>query len=113
MRTAMGLVLSWQNPQRKLAFSGSDITASTATPALCERRKRVAGGHPRGPRLLSLSGLAAGGDRPPDTGGSVRVPAAWNESGGAETTSAVCRLLKGVVALGRQVRYPLGRFGGP
>ncbi|MFD1912696.1 amidase [Halodurantibacterium flavum] len=81
----------------ELAFSGLGLNPVTATPPCVNDADAVAGGSSSGAATSVAFGLAAGSVGS-DTGGSVRIPAAWNDLVGLKTT--VGRLpMRGTVAL--------------
>lgn len=95
--TAAGLVCLGKTHMSELAFSGLGHNPSTATPPSVNDADAVAGGSSSGAATSVAFGLAAAGIGS-DTGGSVRIPAAWNDLVGLKTTSG--RLtLEGVVPL--------------
>lgn len=95
--TAAGLVCLGKTHMSELAFSGLGYNPSTATPPCVNDENGVPGGSSSGAAASVAFGLAAAGIGS-DTGGSVRVPAAWNDLVGLKTTSG--RLsLEGVVPL--------------
>lgn len=95
--TAMGLVCLGKTHMSELAFSGLGYNPVTATPPSVNDPDSVAGGSSSGAAASVAFGLAAGAIGS-DTGGSVRIPAAWNDLVGLKTTSG--RLsLEGVVPL--------------
>lgn len=95
--TAMGLVCLGKTHMSELAFSGLGQNPSTATPPCVNDPDAVAGGSSSGAAASVAFGLAAAGIGS-DTGGSVRIPAVWNDLVGLKTTSG--RLtLEGVVPL--------------
>jgi aspartyl-tRNA(Asn)/glutamyl-tRNA(Gln) amidotransferase subunit A len=84
----------------ELAFSGLGHNPSTATPPCVNDMDAVSGGSSSGAAASVAFGLAAAAIGS-DTGGSVRVPAAWNDLVGLKTTAG--RLpLEGVVPLARK-----------
>lgn len=92
-----GLVCLGKTHMTELAFSGLGLNPMTATPPNINDPARVPGGSSSGAATSVAFGLAAAGIGS-DTGGSVRIPAAWNDLVGLKTTSG--RLsLKGVVPL--------------
>ena len=98
--TAMGLVCLGKTHMSELAFSGLGYNPSTATPPCVNDEDAVSGGSSSGAAASVAFGLAAAAIGT-DTGGSVRVPAAWNDLVGLKTTSG--RLsLEGVVPLARK-----------
>lgn len=95
--TAAGLVCLGKTHMSELAFSGLGHNPSTATPPCVNEENSVSGGSSSGAATSVAFGLAAAAIGS-DTGGSVRVPAAWNDLVGLKTTSG--RLsLEGVVPL--------------
>ncbi len=95
--TREGLVCLGKTHMSELAFSGLGLNPVTATPPCVNDPDAVAGGSSSGAAASVAFGMApvAVGS---DTGGSVRIPAAWNDLVGLKTTSG--RLsLKGVVPL--------------
>lgn len=95
--TREGLVCLGKTHMSELAFSGLGLNPVTATPPCVNDPGAVAGGSSSGAAASVAFGLAPGAVGS-DTGGSVRIPAAWNDLAGLKTTSG--RLsLKGVVPL--------------
>jgi len=103
--TRAGLVCLGKTHMSELAFSGLGLNPAyggntdplPATPPNVNDPTRVAGGSSSGAATSVAFGLAVAGIGT-DTGGSVRVPAAWNDLVGLKTTHG--RLsLKGVVPL--------------
>ena len=95
--TAAGLVCLGKTHMSELAFSGLGHNPSTATPPSVNDAGAVAGGSSSGAAASVAFGLAAAAIGS-DTGGSVRIPAVWNDLVGLKTTSG--RLtLEGVVPL--------------
>ncbi|WP_170479212.1 amidase [Ruegeria arenilitoris] len=95
--TAMGTVCLGKTHMSELAFSGLGLNPITGTPPCVHDEDAVPGGSSSGAAASVAWGLAAIGIGS-DTGGSVRVPAAWNDLVGLKTTSG--RLsLEGVVPL--------------
>lgn len=95
--TAMGTVCLGKTHMSELAFSGLGLNPITATPPCVHDESAVPGGSSSGAGASVAWGLAACGIGS-DTGGSVRIPAAWNDLVGLKTTSG--RLsLEGVVPL--------------
>jgi aspartyl-tRNA(Asn)/glutamyl-tRNA(Gln) amidotransferase subunit A len=95
--TAAGLVCLGKTHMTELAFSGLGLNPVTASPPCVNDHAAVSGGSSSGAGTSVAFGLAAAGIGS-DTGGSVRIPAAWNDLVGLKTTSA--RLsLDGVVPL--------------
>ena len=95
--TTLGLVCLGKTHMSELAFSGLGHNPITATSPCVNDHAAVSGGSSSGAAAsvaFGLAPLAIGSD----TGGSVRIPAAWNDLVGLKTTSG--RLsLKGVVPL--------------
>ncbi len=95
--TAMGLVCLGKTHMSELAFSGLGYNPITATPPCINDEEAVSGGSSSGAAASVAFGLAAAAIGS-DTGGSVRVPSAWNDLVGLKTTAG--RLsLEGVVPL--------------
>lgn len=95
--TSMGLVCLGKTHMSELAFSGLGLNPVTRTPPCVNDENAVAGGSSSGAATSVAFGLApiAIGS---DTGGSVRIPAAWNDLVGLKTTSGLLSL-QGVVPL--------------
>ncbi len=95
--TAAGLVCLGKTHMSELAFSGLGYNPSTATPPCVNDPGAVPGGSSSGAAASVAFDLAAAGIGS-DTGGSVRIPSAWNDLVGLKTTAG--RLsLEGVVPL--------------
>ncbi|GKY86329.1 amidase [Sinisalibacter aestuarii] len=95
--TAMGLVGLGKTHMSELAFSGLGLNPVTETPPCVNDPDAVPGGSSSGAAASVAFGLAPAG-MGSDTGGSVRIPSAWNDLVGLKTTSG--RLsLRGVVPL--------------
>ncbi|MFK7744762.1 MAG: amidase [Roseobacter sp.] len=95
--TAAGLVCLGKTHMSELAFSGLGHNPSTATPPCVNDENAVPGGSSSGAAASVAFDLAAAGIGS-DTGGSVRIPSAWNDLVGLKTTAQ--RLsLEGVVPL--------------
>ncbi|NHX27153.1 amidase, partial [Escherichia coli] len=95
--TAAGLVCLGKTHMSELAFSGLGLNPVTATPPCVNDESAVSGGSSSGAAASVAYGLAAAAVGS-DTGGSVRIPAAWNELVGLKTSSG--RLpLEGTVPL--------------
>lgn len=95
--TAAGLVCLGKVHMSELAFSGLGHNPSTATPPNVNDPDAVPGGSSSGSATSVAFGLAAASIGS-DTGGSVRVPSAWNDLVGLKPTHN--RLsLEGVVPL--------------
>ncbi|MDF1854595.1 amidase family protein [Pseudooceanicola sp.] len=97
--TAMGLVCLGKTHMSELAFSGIGLNPITATPPNRNDATAVPGGSSSGAAASVAFGLAAAG-LGSDTGGSVRIPAAWNDLVGLKTTSGRVPL-DGVVPLAK------------
>ncbi len=94
---AQGLVCLGKTHMSELAFSGLGVNPVTATPPNSHDPARAPGGSSSGAAVSVALGLAAAGIGS-DTGGSVRVPAAWNGLAGLKTTAGALSL-EGVVPL--------------
>jgi aspartyl-tRNA(Asn)/glutamyl-tRNA(Gln) amidotransferase subunit A len=95
--TARGLVCLGKTHMSELAFSGLGLNPITATPPCVNDAGAVAGGSSSGAAASVAFGLAPAAIGS-DTGGSVRIPAAWNDLVGLKTTHG--RLsLRGTVPL--------------
>jgi aspartyl-tRNA(Asn)/glutamyl-tRNA(Gln) amidotransferase subunit A len=95
--TAAGLVCLGKVHMSELAFSGLGYNPSTATPPCVNDAAAVPGGSSSG-SAASVAFRLAAASIGTDTGGSVRIPAAWNDLVGFKTTHG--RLsLEGVVPL--------------
>ncbi len=95
--TAAGLVCLGKTHLSEIAFSGLGLNPMTATSPCVHDAGAVAGGSSSGAAASVAFGLAAAGIGS-DTGGSVRIPSAWNDLVGFKTTHG--RLsLGGVVPL--------------
>ncbi|WP_439153851.1 amidase, partial [Yoonia sp.] len=95
--TAAGLVCLGKTHMSEIAFSGLGLNPITATAPCVHDADAVAGGSSSGAAASVAFGLAAAGIGT-DTGGSVRIPSAWNDLVGLKTTHG--RLpLEGVVPL--------------
>lgn len=84
--TAMGSVCLGKTHMSELAFSGLGLNPITATPPCVNDANAVPGGSSSGAATSVAFGLAACGIGS-DTGGSVRIPAAWNDLVGLKTTA--------------------------
>lgn len=95
--TQQGLICLGKTHMTELAFSGLGLNPMTATPPNVNDPALVPGGSSSGAATsvaFNLAPAAIGSD----TGGSVRIPAAWNDITGLKTTSG--RLpLTGIVPL--------------
>ncbi|KJZ19216.1 amidase [Loktanella sp. S4079] len=83
--TAAGLVCLGKTHMSEIAFSGLGLNPITATPPCVNDHEAVAGGSSSGAAASVAFGLAAAGIGS-DTGGSVRIPSAWNDLVGLKTT---------------------------
>ncbi|QBY01847.1 amidase [Rhodophyticola sp. CCM32] len=95
--TRAGLVCLGKTHMTELAFSGLGLNPSTATPPNVNDPDLVPGGSSSGAATSVAFGLAAGAIGS-DTGGSVRLPAAYNDLVGLKPTHGQLSL-KGVVPL--------------
>lgn len=84
--TAMGTVCLGKTHMSELAFSGLGLNPITGTPPCVDDVDAVSGGSSSGAAASVAWGLAACGIGS-DTGGSVRIPAAWNNLVGLKTTA--------------------------
>lgn len=82
---AAGLVCLGKTHMSEFAFSGLGLNPITATPPCVNGEGAVPGGSSSGAATSVAYGLAAGAIGS-DTGGSVRIPAAWNDLVGLKTT---------------------------
>lgn len=97
--TAAGLICLGKTHMSELAFSGLGLNPITATPPNINDPAAAPGGSSSGAAVSVAAGLAAAAIGT-DTGGSVRIPAAWNDLVGLKTTAG--RLsIDGVVPLAR------------
>ena len=95
--SASGLVCLGKTHMSELAFSGLGYNPSTATPPCVNDANAVPGGSSSGAGASVAFGMAAAAIGS-DTGGSVRIPSAWNDLVGLKTTSGRISL-EGVVPL--------------
>ncbi|MCV2887632.1 amidase [Ruegeria aquimaris] len=95
--TAAGSVCLGKTHMSELAFSGLGLNPITATPPNVHDPKWVPGGSSSGAAASVAFDLAASSIGS-DTGGSVRIPSAWNDLVGLKTTSGRISL-EGVVPL--------------
>jgi aspartyl-tRNA(Asn)/glutamyl-tRNA(Gln) amidotransferase subunit A len=95
--TAAGSVCLGKTHMSELAFSGLGYNPITATPPCVHDEAAVPGGSSSGAGASVAFNLAACGIGS-DTGGSVRIPSAWNDLVGLKTTSGRVSL-EGVVPL--------------
>ena len=95
--TLQGAICLGKTHMSELAFSGLGLNPITATPPCINDDRAVAGGSSSGAAISVAQGLAPAAVGS-DSGGSVRIPAAWNDLVGLKTTHG--RLsLTGVVPL--------------
>jgi aspartyl-tRNA(Asn)/glutamyl-tRNA(Gln) amidotransferase subunit A len=83
---AFGLICLGKTHMSELAFSGLGYNPSTATPPCVNDSDAVPGGSSSGAAASVAFGLAPAAIGS-DTGGSVRLPAAWNDLVGLKTTA--------------------------
>ncbi|WP_298259774.1 amidase family protein [uncultured Litoreibacter sp.] len=83
--TSAGMVCLGKTHMSELAFSGLGLNPTTATSPCVNDVEAVSGGSSSGAATSVAFGLAAAGIGS-DTGGSVRIPAAWNDLVGLKTT---------------------------
>ncbi len=95
--TAQGSVCLGKTHMSELAFSGLGLNPVTATPPSINDENAVSGGSSSGAAASVAFGLAPAAIGS-DTGGSVRIPAAWNDLVGLKTTHGRISL-KGTVPL--------------
>lgn len=84
--TQMGLVCLGKTHMSELAFSGLGLNPVTETSPCVNDLEAVSGGSSSGAATSVAFGLAACGIGS-DTGGSVRIPSAWNDLVGLKTTA--------------------------
>lgn len=84
--TLGGLVCLGKTHMSELAFSGLGLNPVTATPPCLNDEKAVPGGSSSGAAASVAFGLAPAAIGS-DSGGSVRIPAAWNDLVGLKTTA--------------------------
>jgi aspartyl-tRNA(Asn)/glutamyl-tRNA(Gln) amidotransferase subunit A len=84
--TLQGLVCLGKTHMSELAFSGLGLNPVTATPPCLNDDRAVPGGSSSGAAASVAFGLAPAAIGS-DTGGSVRIPAAWNDLVGFKTTA--------------------------
>ena len=110
--TQAGLVCLGKTHMSELAFSGIGINPVTGTPPNVHDAALAPGGSSSGAAASVAFGLAPAGIGS-DTGGSVRIPSAWNDLVGFKTTSGrisldgvhpLCRRFDTVGPLARSVR---------
>ncbi|MBT9386691.1 amidase [Pseudooceanicola sp. CBS1P-1] len=104
-----GTVCLGKTHMSELAFSGIGLNPVTATSPNINDPEAVPGGSSSGAAASVAFGLAPGAIGS-DTGGSVRIPAAWNDLVGFKTTSGRISL-DGVLPLAKRFDTigPLGR----
>lgn len=95
--TSAGLVCLGKTHMSELAFSGLGLNPVTETSPCVNDHGAVSGGSSSGAATSVAFNIAAAGIGS-DTGGSVRIPAAWNDLVGLKTTSGDLSLT-GVVPL--------------
>lgn len=95
--TQMGLVCIGKTHMSELAFSGLGLNPIMQSPPCVNDPDAVSGGSSSGAAASVAFGLASAGIGS-DTGGSVRIPSAWNDLVGLKTTAGRVSL-KGVVPL--------------
>ena len=95
--TAMGTVCLGKTHMSEIAFSGLGVNPVTGTPPNVNDPDGVPGGSSSGAAASVAFNLAAAGIGS-DTGGSVRIPSAWNDLVGLKTTAGRIPL-DGVVPL--------------
>lgn len=83
--TLQGLVCLGKTHMSELAFSGLGLNPVTGTPPCLNDERAVPGGSSSGAAASVAFGLAPAAIGS-DTGGSVRIPAAWNDLVGLKTT---------------------------
>ena len=95
--TLQGAICLGKTHMTELAFSGLGLNPVTASPPCVNDDRAVSGGSSSGAAISVALGLAPAA-LGSDTGGSVRIPAAWNDLVGLKTSHG--RLsLEGVVPL--------------
>lgn len=95
--TRAGLVCLGKTHMTELAFSGLGVNPSTATPPNANDPELAPGGSSSGAATSVAYGMAAAGIGS-DTGGSIRLPSAWNDLVGFKPTHNALSL-QGVVPL--------------
>ena len=83
--TNAGLICLGKTHMSELAFSGLGLNPMTNTPPCVNDKNAVPGGSSSGAAASVAFNLASAGIGS-DTGGSVRIPAAWNDLVGLKTT---------------------------
>lgn len=84
--TLQGLICLGKTHMSELAFSGLGLNPVTATPPCLNDDRAVPGGSSSGAAASVAFGLAPAAIGS-DTGGSVRIPAAWNDLVGLKTST--------------------------
>jgi aspartyl-tRNA(Asn)/glutamyl-tRNA(Gln) amidotransferase subunit A len=102
--TRAGLVCLGKTHMTELAFAGIGVNPVTATPPNINDPDLAPGGSSSGAAASVAFGLAPAGIGS-DTGGSIRVPSAWNDLVGFKPTSGALPL-DGVVPLCRRLDVP-------
>jgi aspartyl-tRNA(Asn)/glutamyl-tRNA(Gln) amidotransferase subunit A len=102
--TAGGLVCLGKTHLSELAFSGLGLNPVTATPPCINDPEAVPGGSSSGAAASVAFGLAPAAIGT-DTGGSVRIPAAWNDLVGLKTTHGLLPT-QGVIPLCQRFDTP-------
>ncbi|MDG2473752.1 MAG: amidase [Paracoccaceae bacterium] len=95
--TNAGIISLGKTHMTELAFSGLGVNPITETPGNSLNPKLAPGGSSSGAAVSVALNLVSGSIGS-DTGGSVRVPAAWNDLVGLKTTHGLVSL-KGVIPL--------------
>ena len=88
---SQGVIIVGKTHMTELAFSGLGLNQTTATPPNPFNEKLVSGGSSSG-SAVSVSRNYCQASIGSDTGGSVRIPAAWNNLVGLKTTHGVIDL---------------------
>ena len=92
-----GIITIGKSHQTELAFSGLGVNPKTATPPNSKNKLVAPGGSSSGAAVATALNLSSAGVGS-DTGGSVRIPAAWNNLVGFKPTHGKLSL-KGVLKL--------------
>jgi aspartyl-tRNA(Asn)/glutamyl-tRNA(Gln) amidotransferase subunit A len=85
MATLAGTICLGKTHMTELAFSGLGVNPMTATPPNVHDPRLAPGGSSSGAAVSVAMGMAAAAIGS-DTGGSVRIPSAWNDLVGLKTT---------------------------
>lgn len=85
MATLAGTICLGKTHMTELAFSGLGVNPMTATPPNVHDPRLAPGGSSSGAAVSVAMGMAAAAIGS-DTGGSVRIPSAWNDLAGLKTT---------------------------